>query len=82
MMLFDSLGSVIEILVIALLCLIISNLIIFGLMLYVLFIIELVDSLKYSRRIGKHVDQYFENKKKLGNEPKQKISDFVKEVFE
>tara|TARA_B100001559_G_C16498588_1_gene622140 strand:+ start:1692 stop:1940 length:249 start_codon:yes stop_codon:yes gene_type:complete len=82
MILFDSPGGVIEILVITLLCLIISNLIIFGLMLCIFFIIELVDSLKYSRRIGKHVDQYFENKKKIGNEPKQKTSDFIKEAVE
>ena len=81
-MLFESLDGTIENLVFVFLYLIIVNTIIFGMMIYILFITEMADSFKYSRRIGQHVDQYFDSRKKIKNEPNEKTLEVIKGVIE
>ena len=60
---FQSTGGAIETLIVAFLCLAVANAILAGIIIYIFAILELVDSIKYNRRIGRVVHQHFERTK-------------------
>ena len=60
---FESMGGALETLIVVFLCLAVANAILAGVIIYIFAIIELVDSIKYNRRIGRVVRQHFERTK-------------------
>lgn len=60
---FEPMGGTLETLIVVFLCLVVANAILAGVIIYILAIIELVDSIKYNRRIGRVVRQHFERTK-------------------
>ena len=60
---FQSMDGPIETLIVAFLCLVVANAILAGVIFYIFVILELVDSVKYNRRIGRVVRQHFERTK-------------------
>jgi hypothetical protein len=60
---FQSMDGAIETLIVAFLCLVVANAILAGVIFYIFVILELVDSVKYNRRIGRVVRQHFERTK-------------------
>lgn len=60
---FQSMDGAIETLIVAFLCLVVANAILAGVIFYIFVILELVDSVKYNRRIGRIVRQHFERTK-------------------
>jgi hypothetical protein len=60
---FQSMDGPIETLIVVFLCLVVANAILAGVIFYIFVILELVDSVKYSRRIGRVVRQHFERTK-------------------
>ena len=60
---FESMGGALETLIVVFLCLVVANTILAGVIIYIFAIIELVDSIKYNRRIGRVVRQHFERTK-------------------
>ena len=60
---FQSMDGPIETLIVVFLCLVVANAILAGVIFYIFVILELVDSLKYNRRIGRVVHQHFERTK-------------------
>ena len=55
---FQSMDGPIETLIVVFLCLVVANAILAGVIFYIFVILELVDSLKYNRRIGRVVHQH------------------------
>lgn len=60
---FEPMSGTLETLIVVFLCLVVANAILAGVIIYILAIIELVDSIKYNRRIGRVVRQHFERTK-------------------
>ena len=60
---FQSMDGPIETLIVVFLCLVVANAILAGVIFYIFVILELVDSVKYNRRIGRVVRQHFERTK-------------------
>tara|TARA_B110000444_G_C18647611_1_gene504485 strand:- start:338 stop:589 length:252 start_codon:yes stop_codon:yes gene_type:complete len=60
---FEPMGGALETLIVVFLCLVVANAILAGVIIYIFAIIELVDSIKYNRRIGRVVRQHFERTK-------------------
>jgi len=60
---FQSMDGAIETLIVAFLCLAVANAILTGIIIYIFAILELVDSIKYNRRIGRVVHRHFERTK-------------------
>ena len=57
---FQSMDGAIETLIVAFLCLAVANAILAGIIIYIFAILDLIDSIKYNRRIGRVVHQHFE----------------------
>ena len=60
---FQLMDGAIETLVVAFLCLVVANAILAGIIIYIFAILDLIDSIKYNRRIGRVVHQHFERTK-------------------
>ena len=57
---FQLMDGAIETLIVAFLCLAVANAILAGIIIYIFAILDLIDSIKYNRRIGRVVRQHFE----------------------
>ena len=80
---FQSMDGPIETLIVVFLCLVVANAILAGVIFYIFVILELVDSLKYNRRIGRVVHQHFERTKDSRyRTPISRGSGLVEEVSE
>ncbi|MGB1567185.1 MAG: hypothetical protein ACPHBQ_01770 [Candidatus Poseidoniaceae archaeon] len=60
---FQSMDGAFETLIVVFLCLVVANAILAGIIIYIFAILELVDSIKYNRRIGRVVHQHYERTK-------------------
>lgn len=80
---FQSMDGPIETLIVVFLCLVVANAILAGVIFYIFVILELVDSVKYNRRIGRVVHQHFERTKDSRyRTPISRDSGLVEEVSE